>query len=92
MSEITFTSFWQAYGLKRDRLRAERAWNSLSQRDKRAAYAGIAAYREQCQRSGAAMMYGQGYLNNRRWESGSKTADTSPTLPFMKADADMMTW
>lgn len=67
-TEIIFSDFWNAYGLKRDRLRAERAWNRLSVKDRQAAYAGIAPYREACQQSGISMMYAQGYLNNRRWE------------------------
>ena len=78
-NDITFDDFWTAYALKRDRVRAERAWNRLPAKDRRAAYAGIDAYREQCQQSGIHMMYAQGYLNNRRWEdepltqvSGSK--------------------
>lgn len=65
---ITFDDFWKAYGLKRDRQRAERAWNRLSKRDRKAAYDGIAAYRDDCLRDGISMMYAQGYLNNRRWE------------------------
>lgn len=64
----TFQNFWDAYDLKRDRLRAERAWNRLSANDKRDAVARIAAYREDCDRRGVSRMYAQGYLNNRRWE------------------------
>lgn len=67
-TNITFNDFWTAYALKRDRLRAERAWNRLPAKDRRAAYDGIAPYREQCRQSGISMMYAQGYLNNRRWE------------------------
>lgn len=64
----TFQDFWDAYGYRRDRLRAERAWNRLSAADKKAAVAGIAAYKEDCERRGISLMYGQGYLNCRRWE------------------------
>lgn len=67
-SHAGFQSFWDAYGLKRDRIAAERAWNRLSAKDRKAACAGIGAYREDCQRRGIAMMYAQGYLNHRRWE------------------------
>lgn len=72
----TFQNFWNAYDLKRDRLRAERAWQRLSTADKRNAVAGIAAYREDCDRRGISRMYAQGYLNNRRWED-----DFSPVPP-----------
>lgn len=63
-----FKAFWDAYGLKRERQAAEASWNRLSAKDRRAAIAGIAAYRERCRQSGVSMMYGQGYLNHRRWE------------------------
>ena len=63
-----FGDFWDAYGLKRDRIAAERVWNRLSAGDRTAAVAGIPAYREDCRRRGIAMMYGQGYLSHRRWE------------------------
>ena len=67
-NEPTFQQFWEAYGLKRDRLRAERAWNRMSAKDKRAAMDGIKPYRQDCADHNRMMMYAQGYLNNRRWE------------------------
>ena len=67
--------FWNAYGLKRDRYAAERVWKRMSDKTRRAAFAGIAAYREACERQGIAMMYGQGYLSHRRWE------DEAPPQP-----------
>lgn len=67
-TKIDFQTFWNAYGLKRDRIAAERAWKRLSAKDQQAAYAGIPAYCEDCQRRGIAMMYAQGYINHRRWE------------------------
>ena len=63
-----FGEFWDAYGLKRDRIAAERAWKRLPARDRTAAFDGIGAYRDACRRRGIAMMYGQGYLTHRRWE------------------------
>jgi len=68
MNTITFKEFWDAYGLKRDKVAAERAWKRLGKRDQRAAFNGIAAYREDCEKHGRMMMYAQGYLNHRRWE------------------------
>lgn len=83
----TFQDFWDAYGYRRDRLRAQRAWNRLSAADKKAAVAGIAAYKEDCERRGISLMYGQGYLNNRRWEDdfSDLLADKSK---FHKGSAD----
>ena len=86
-----FREFWDAYGLKRDRLAAERAWNRLSARDKAAALAGIPAYREDCRRQGIAMMYGQGYLNHRRWED-EPLASGSPDVNGADALDDMEKW
>ena len=68
MKDITFTQFWDAYGLKRDKIAAERAWKRLGKRDQRAAFAGIQAYREDCEKHGRMMMYAQGYITHRRWE------------------------
>ena len=88
-----FGTFWEAYGEaygeKLDRLRAERAWNRLPARDRRAAYAGIATYRERCLRSGISMMYAQGYLNNRRWEDG---AAPTPAPAREEKEAEMLEW
>ena len=66
--ENSFKAFWDAYGLKREKAAAEAVWNRLSAKDRRAAMAGIKAYREDCQRRGVAMKYAQGYLSHRRWE------------------------
>ena len=85
-SDELFNTFWDAYGLKRDRLAALRAWNRLSMKDRRAAIRGIAAYRADCQKRGISMMYGQGYLNHRRWED--EFPAPSPTQP----DGDMEEW
>jgi hypothetical protein len=63
-----FKAFWDAYGLKREKAAAEAVWNRLSAADRRAAMAGIPAYREDCQCRGVAMKYAQGYLSHRRWE------------------------
>lgn len=73
-----FQKFWDAYGLKRDRVAAERAWRKLSKGDRRAALAGITRYRDDCEARGIQRMYAQGYLNHRRWEDESPAPDPSP--------------
>lgn len=69
---LDFQQFWdaysRAYGCKRDRYKAERAWARLSARDRRDAFMGIIPYRDRCLADGISMMYGQGYLTHRRWE------------------------
>ena len=79
-NDITFKEFWDAYNLKRDRQRAERAWNRLPMCDHRAAYNGIEAYQSTCRRSGISIMYAQGYLNNRRWEDEAVGSGTEREL------------
>jgi len=76
--DLEFQKFWDAYGLKRDRVAAERAWRKLSKGDRRAAIAGIQRYREDCEARGIQRMYAQGYLNHRRWEDESPTPAPSP--------------
>lgn len=63
-----FQIFWNLYGNKRDRIAAERVWSRLSAKDRRAAYEGVTAYREDCRRRGVSMMQAQNYLTHRRWE------------------------
>ncbi len=74
----TFSEFWDAYGLKRDRMAAEKAFLRLSTKDRLAAFNGIAAYRADCQQRGIAMMYAQGYINHRRWED-----EAPPGSPYV---------
>lgn len=76
-----FKAFWDAYGLKRDRAGAERAWNRLSAGDRRAALAGIAAYRDDCSRRGVSMAYGVRYLTHRRWEDEYDDAPAPAQAP-----------
>ena len=67
-TKCLFGTFWDAYAHKRNKEAAAKVWERLSDRDRRAALAGIAAYRSECQRTGVAMMYPQNYLRCRRWE------------------------
>lgn len=77
--EQQFKLFWQAYDYKRGKEKAWTAWKRLSQRDREAAMAGVAAYKADCERFDRQMLYAQGYLNQRRWEddfnSGLENAD-----------------
>ncbi len=93
-TKIEFKTFWDAYGLKRDKKAAEPAWNRLSDRDRRAALAGISSYREECLRQGIPMMYPKGYLTHRRWEDEIDTdaAATKKEHPDGEAPAKMEEW
>ena len=76
----TFPEFWDAYGLKRDRMAAEKAFLRLSAKDRLAAFNGIAAYRADCEQRGIAMMYAQGYINHRRWEDETEASTPASVL------------
>jgi hypothetical protein len=83
-----FQKFWDAYGLKRDRVAAERAWRKLSKSDRRAALASIQRYRDDCESRGIQRMYAQGYLNHRRWEDeGEALVSSSSTSEAAKPSA-----
>lgn len=71
----TFQQFWDAYGLKRDRIAAERVWNRLTAKDKRKAIRAIDDYTADCARRGISRMYAQGYLSHRRFEDDFTVPD-----------------
>ena len=80
----TFEEFWNAYGLKRDRIAAERSWNKLNTKDKRAAIMGISAYKQDCEQRGISRMYGQGYINHRRWEDDFCASEANCPMEALK--------
>lgn len=92
MKELDFKMFWDAYGLKRDRIAAERAWKRLSAKDKAAALDGIERYRKDCRTRGISMMYAQGYINHRRWEDEVETEIHPQSVPHAEGLFDMETW
>lgn len=69
----TFKQFWEAYPVHKEQMDAERAWKRLRVKDKLAAMEGIAAYRDECLRTGVTICYGQKYLNHRRWTDEPST-------------------
>lgn len=76
-TDISFKAFWDSYAYKRDRYAAELVWKRMSDKEKRAALAGISRYREECQRTGVSMMHGRNYLLHRRWEDELDEQDGS---------------
>ena len=67
----SFQEFWAAYPLHRARIPAERVWKRLTAEQKNKALAALSAYKEECQRTGIAYKYAQGWLNDHRWEDYS---------------------
>ncbi len=88
-------AYGKAYGEKIDRIAAERAWKRLSDHDRRAAIAGIGAYRDYCRSKGIAMKYPSGYLNLHRWEIEEvpeQKGNSSPPPADADALAEMEEW
>ena len=69
-----FTEFWSLYPTKRDKVKAQKAFDKLSRIDKLRAFAGVKreiGYRIEMAIAGEwvpAWSYAQGWINGRRWE------------------------
>jgi hypothetical protein len=89
----SFQQFWDAYALQRDRYKAEPVWDRMTAKDKVAAIAGIAAYKERCRRQGVAVAYGCTYLSHRRWKDKDDAVQAG-AKPSAKTDKPkkMLTW
>jgi len=66
--DLGFQAFWDAYGLKRNKKRAERLWGKMSEKQKTAALAYIPKYINSLKLSGVAQKYPDTYLMNEVWE------------------------
>lgn len=75
--EISFEEFWNAYGYKKSKTQAERAWNRLSSADKTNAFSSIPDYKRDCQACGRSMKYPATYLNGRTWEDDFSSNNNS---------------
>jgi len=69
--DLTFESFWAAYGNKvGNKTRAKKLWNLLDDDTRAAAYAGISRYNSYLAAHPAIeKCYPETYLNQRRWEN-----------------------
>lgn len=97
-ADLSFKVFWDAYPDHHARAVAERIWKRMSQKDRRAALAAVAPYREECEARGVAFKYAYGWLTDRRWEDYSDPAATKkehrgPEAPVTPEALDNMeTW
>ena len=66
----SFEAFWDAYGYKRNKKYAWKAWKdkNFGWKLRAAAMAGIAAYKADCERFGHQMCHPATYLHQHRWE------------------------
>jgi len=66
--DLSFESFWNAYGKKEKKLLTERAWKKISDVDKIGALRYIKRYNQSLKQSnGIAKQYPDTYLNQKRW-------------------------
>jgi len=92
--KIPFDVFWKKYPLHTAMGPAERAWNRLSAKDRRDAYAAIDRYVEHCRQTGIAFKYPDGWLNDRRWTDEYDDAGNEPADKACADDApsEMELW
>jgi hypothetical protein len=68
--KVSFDQFWTRYNLKRHRIRAEKAWNKLSEADQVSAYFKLGQYeRFLSLNSWRSKVEPERYLKDRFWES-----------------------
>ncbi|MAX23414.1 MAG: hypothetical protein CMJ19_02825 [Phycisphaeraceae bacterium] len=75
-ADLSFDHFWNKYGMKRNRIRAEKWWNKLKDADKIMALRNLDAYEAYLQRNPQqAKLYPDTYLNpnERKFENDYKS-------------------
>lgn len=75
--DLSFLNFWEKYGMKRNKIRAERYWKKLSDADKLLALKNLTPYFAYLERNPQqAKMYPDTYLNpvERKFENDYKTS------------------
>lgn len=95
----SFNQFWEAYGLKKGRGGAEKAWAAIpTLTDSLVDQICEAARKEAAQRpaleaQGRTPKWAQGWLNERRWEDDYDTAPVQPqTRPAFQPQGQQKTW
>lgn len=66
--EVHFDDFYEAFGNKVGKLKAQRAWESMSKADQLKAFMYIPKYKSIIKTKQVAMLYPATYLNQKRWE------------------------
>jgi hypothetical protein len=81
---IPFENFYEAYGFKRDRQDAVKAWNKLSSKDRQKAIDYIPTYYK-LKKEWQETRYPATYLNKRTWEDEAGESSPTHTLKIIKA-------
>lgn len=65
----SFEDYWNAYGYKIDKAKAQAEWNKLSEQERFLAVRGIKKYNAYLERTKTAKRYPERYLKNKSWEN-----------------------
>jgi hypothetical protein len=68
ISTITFEKFWEEYGLKKGKIKAQKEWLKTSENDRAKAIAKIKPYKFDCKTHNREMVYPERYLKDRRYD------------------------
>lgn len=66
--DLSFDSFWSAYGNKINRKRTFPLWDKLTDTDRAAVFSALPKYRYYTKAKGISMANPENYLRDRRWE------------------------
>jgi len=64
---VSFETFWDEYGYKLDRLKAQKIWDKLSAKDQQEAIRYIPIYEAHIKDKGTAKKYAKTYLADKPW-------------------------
>lgn len=67
-TDLSFGRFWELYGYKKGKLKAEYYWSRLSNGDKARAISRVKNYRHDCKLHNRDMVYAERYLKDRRFD------------------------
>lgn len=73
IEELNFERFWNEYGYKIDRKKAEVEWKKLTETERQSAFKAIKAYKAFVHRKNTEMRYACRYLKDRLFESNFPT-------------------
>lgn len=68
ITDISFEHFWNEYGYKKGKLKAEINYKKLTDGEKLKAIMGIRKYRIYCKLKGIDMVYPERYIKDRRYD------------------------
>lgn len=66
--DLSFDSFWNTYGQKINKKRAQPLWEKLKDNDRAAVFSALPKYRYYTKSKGISMANPENYLRDRRWE------------------------